>query len=37
MFVKGYVVKYIKDVSEFTTEIKGMKILTMSGYKIPPF
>lgn len=31
MFVKYFVVKYIKDVSEVPTEIKGMKILTMSG------
>lgn len=33
---EGYVVKYIKDVSEVPIEIKGMKVLTMSGWKIPP-
>lgn len=31
MFVKGYVVKYIKDVSEVPTKIKEMKMLTASG------
>lgn len=31
VFVKGYVAEYIKGVNEVLTEIKGKKILTMSG------